>query len=1159
MTLPSDLRRRLEGAVTSARVVAETGARAALEALAVHHREPYGHMTPQQRTLRGQLRIHARQIGDRCDEGSQEQAIDRLVHECAYEQWHGMLFARFLAENDLLIEPKLGVPVTLDECERLGAGDGVDKWTMAGRFAHEMLPQVFRPDLPVFAVRFAKEHRLELEHLVEELPTGVFAASDALGWVYQFWQSRRRKEVNDSEVKIGADELPAVTQWFTEPYMVRFLLDNTLGAWWAARRLTASDLRDASDEAELRRRASIPGVPLEYLRFVRCEDAEPSEWRPAGGACKGWPEHLGELKVLDPCCGSGHFLAAAFSMLVTMRMAREGLDARHAVDAVLRDNLHGLELDPRCVEIAAFALALAAWTYPDAGGYRPLPALNLACSGLSVGTARESWTSLAGGRRDLRLALNWMYGAFGDAPVLGSLLNPATTEAARLAGWPLLSEVLTQALALEQSEERREMAVVAHGLARAAELLVGRYHWVITNVPYLARARQSQALQDFCARHHPVARSELATVFLERCLELCLEGGVASLVLPQNWLFLKRYRKLREQRLTTETWRLLARLGPNAFETIKGEIVKAILLSMDHLRPGSQSAELWSHNADGGMLCGLDVSDDRTPAEKAGRLAETEITCIPQATQLENADAGIQLKIVDHEKLMGRLAFVRGGTTSGDSAYFRRFFWEVMRTDGLWSIQQTTARNSIHYTGRECVLGWDGGGGELAARTRGGGATIAGKDAWHKNGIAISYMKDLNVTLYSGEIFENIICTLVPQHPAHLAALWCFCSSPSFSDAVRSVNQKLSVDVRYFERASFDVDHWAAVAEERYPNGLPRPYSDDPTQWIFHGHPCGSVVWNEAEKRTAPGPLRTDASVLHVAVARLLGYRWPAEGDAEMELADEQREWVGRCASLSAWADEDGIICIPSVRRERSAGERLLGLLVAAYGDSWTDDVLARLLTAVGSPNLDDWLRNRFFEQHCELFRQRPFIWHVWDGRKRDGFHALVSGHRLTAAGGRGRRLLELLTYSHLGAWIGLQRSGVQEGRGGAEDRLAAAVELQQRLEHTLGGEPPFDIFVRWKPLDEQPIGWEPDVDDGVRINIRPFLARDLPGGRKGAGVLRVRPSVHWRKDRGREPRQERERFPWFWKDGEFTANRINDVHLSTVEKRAARERREST
>src|SRR5690606_12814561 len=100
----------------------------------------------------------------------------------------------------------------------------------------------------------------------------------------------------------------------------------------------------------------------------------------------------------------------------------------------------------------------------------------------------------------------------------------------------------------------------------------------------------------------------------------------------------------------------------------------------------------------------------------------------------------------------------------------------------------------------------------------------------------------------------------------------------------------------------------------------------------------------EEEKWTVLGPLRTDDTVLQISVARLLGYRWPAELDADMELADEQREWVKRCEALLPFADEDGIVCIPPVRGEASAADRLLNLLAAAYGDAWSTDVLAELL-----------------------------------------------------------------------------------------------------------------------------------------------------------------------------------------------------------------------
>ncbi len=158
-----------------------------------------------------------------------------------------------------------------------------------------------------------------------------------------------------------------------------------------------------------------------------------------------------------------------------------------------------------------------------------------------------------------------------------------------------------------------------------------------------------------------------------------------------------------------------------------------------------------------------------------------------------------------------------------------------------------------------------------------------------------------------------------------------------------------------------------------------------------------------------------------------------------------------------------------------------------------------------------------------------------------------------------GRQLLESLTYSYLGDWITRQREGVKIGEGGAEDRLAAALELQKRLIAILEGEPPFDIFVRWKPIEEQPVGWEPDINDGIRLNIRPFLAQDIPGGRKGAGILRWKPNIKWGKDRGKKPFRSKEQYPWFWKDGEFTGNRVNDIHLTINDKQKARKEKKQT
>ena len=1153
--LTPQLRKNLERVIANAREEAEAGARAVLRTLAVHEPSAYSHMDEGQRALRRRLRAHARQLGDSRDPQSGKQSVERLVAECAYERWHGMLFARFLAENQLLVEPELGV-ITLDECDELARDLGMDKWSMAASCAHTMLPAVFRKDHPAFALSFAREHSLRMETLLESLAPDVFVASDALGWVYQFWQSKRKNEVNHAELKVGADELPAVTQLFTEPYMVAFLLDNALGAWWAARRLTEEDLAEADAEAELRRRASIEGVPLDYLRFVQRKDNNgAARSQIAAGDLGGWPDRLAELKIMDPCCGSGHFLVATFRMLVPMRMELEELTAQEAVDAVLRDNLHGLELDARCVEIAAFALALAAWRFPEAGGYRPLPTLKLACSGLSVGATRERWVEFApSGERNLRTAFGWLYDAFRHAPVLGSLLDPSKTESAQAADPQALAAVLRYALSIEASDEHLEAAVAAQGLAKAADLLSGRYHWVATNVPYLGRRKHGKELRDFCDTHHPLAKQDLATVFLERCLVMCMEGGVASLVLPQNWLSQTSYRKLRENLLRTVRWRLLARLGPGAFETITGEVVKATLLTVEMQSPGADSRSLFGRQAAIHAFYGLDVSKPRTAREKAHGLKKSPTSRLAQARQLDNPDARVTTDGAEVAVTLAQHASPYQGVTTGDNPRFILTFWESGTISGRWKTLQSTGDQSAHSSGCHQVFLWEDGAGRLASSRA---ARVQGRQAWHKAGVAVRQMHGLPATLNVGGPWDMNCATMVPSQPSHLAAIWCFCSSSQYHDAVRRIDQNLKVTNATLTKVPFDLDHWMQIARERYPHGLPQPYTDDPTQWMFHGHPCGSVIWDEAGKRTRHGPLRTDATVLQVAAARLVGYRWPTETDATMELADEQRTWVDKCSPLLAEADEDGIVCIPALRGEQSGSERLLAMLAAAYGDAWSDNIPSRLLASAGAATFGEWLRNRFFEQHCALFHHRPFVWHIWDGRRHDGFHALVNYHKLAEGDGAGHRLLNSLAHSYLGDWISRQHDGVRRSEAGAEERLKAALALQQRLVAILKGERPYDLFVRWKPLPEQAIGWQPDIDDGVRLNIRPFLANDLPGGRKGAGILRFKPNVHWRKDRGKEPFQDHDAFPWFWSNGEFTGDRVNDVHLTVAEKQAARLRHE--
>ena len=1120
-TLDKVLRNKLENTITKAREVAEEAARNALEQLGVEQSAAFGYLTEEQRKLRIKLRAHGRQLGDAQDSNRGTQEIGRLIEEVAYEHWHRMLFARFLAENQLLMfyegnDIDNAVAVTLDECEEMAPEMGCsNRWELASRLAAKMLPQIFRLESPVFELNFSLEKKRELETLLSSLKSEVFTASDSIGWVYQFWQTKKKKEVNDSQVKIGTKELPAVTQLFTEPYMVHFLLDNSLGAWWAKRRLTEDDLKSDTTEVELRNKTSIPGVPLEHLRFIKNESGC---WIPAGGTFDGWPEKLSELKALDPCCGSGHFLVSAFLMLVPMRMELEGLLAQEACDAVLRENIHGLEIDQRCVELAAFAVALTVWRYPGAGGYRQLPELQIACCGQSVNVKKEEWLALAEGDFDLKIHLEALYNLFQDAPVLGSLINPRNSfeEGSIFAkDWEKVRNVLQAKLDKKKNGDD-DLAIVAQGMEKAFQLLGDKYHWVITNVPYLARGKQAIKLQDFCESNYKEAEKDLATVFLQRCLEYCYPKGNTSIVLPQNWLFLMSYKKYRELLLHDRKWWYIARLGEGGFNSAAAAGAFIVLLSMENARPNKDHS-----------IKEYDVSEYRSPHEKMHKLQEEQVVLANQLQQLGNPDARITVSNISDKDLLSKYSDCFAGVLNGDSPKFQRKFWEITHYGELWTYQQTTVENDRIFGGLELVLFYDKKNGHLREdkfirREKLHDSDQRGNRAWGKWGIGISQMRSLPVSLYTGETFDSNIAVILPKKQEFVLPIWLYCQSEEYYNEVRKIDKKVNVTNATLVKVPFDIAYWQKIANGKYPSGLQKPYSNDPTQWIFHGHPAYSE---------AP---------LQVAVIRLLGYQWPAELNKDLELSDESRELVKKCDELP-YADKDGIACIPSVRGEAPAAVRLLNLLAVAYRGQDINSKLSELLATSDhtGKSLESWLRDKFFTQHCKLFGYRPFIWHIWDGLS-DGFAALVNYHKLD------RKNLETLIYTYLGDWISKQKAEIASGVDGAQEKLAAAENLKKNLELILLGENPYDIFVRWKPIDMQPIGWEPDINDGVRLNIRPFISV-LDVGKKDAGVLRDKPNIQWDKDRGKDTASS----SWF---KEFNGDRINDWHLTIDEKKRARD-----
>jgi hypothetical protein len=724
---------------------------------------------------------------------------------------------------------------------------------------------------------------------------------------------------------------------------------------------------------------------------------------------------------------------------------------------------------------------MAAWSYSGAEGYRELPELNVACSGLAVGASKKDWERFGGRDERLKAGMGQLWELFKDAPTLGSLIDPTRGNGDLfMAEYEELKPLLQEALEEEDPRdyEGRELGVTAQGMAKAAQMLADKYHLVTTNPPYLGRRYQDSSLKSHCERFFAAAKADLAVVFCLRAMQGLDEDSTIAFVLPQNWLFLVSFSQFRRQVLDRVRLQLIAVLGEGAFRSSSAAGAFPTLLLASYGEPASS----YSFGA-------LDVAQARgTPR----RLLATEpLSWRGQREQQRNPGSRIVTTGRSDTALLKQYASSFQGIMTGDNNRYIRCYWEFVAWSDRWERLQRAGDGTQLISGCYQLLDWRDDGSHLARPQ--------GLSALGRSGPARSVVRNLHPSVFLGTLFDGSLCPILAKNEEDAPAVLAFCLSDEFERSIRRIDRKIVVTTATFLAVPFDVDRWRGVAEERYPNGLPEPSSEDPTQWIFQG-------------TIAP----SDAP-LQVAVARLVGYRWP-------EQIDDQ---------LDDLIDEDGIVCIPPVRGEQPAADRLRQVLSRAYGDDWTPGLIESLLTDIDyeGKSLNDWLRNGFFQQHHDLFQKCPFIWHIWDGRAKDGFHALVNYHKLD------QKRLETLTYSYLGDWIRRQQEELKQEKGGAEGRLEAAKDLQRRLELILEGEPPYDIFVRWKPIEEQPIGWKPDLDDGVRLNIRPFMKAD---------ILRRKPKIHWKKDRGKDP----EEAPWYHL---FQGDRINDHHLSRDEKLAAR------
>ena len=361
---------------------------------------------------------------------------------------------------------------------------------------------------------------------------------EIIGWLYQYYISEKKDEVFASfkkGKKAGRDEIPAATQLFTPGWIVRYLVENSLGRLWM--------LNHPDSSLKTKMKYYIDPVDKE-TDFIRLSSPE-------------------EIKVLDPCCGSGHMLTYAFDLLFDI-YTECGYTDNDAVKHIIEDNLYGIEIDRRAGQLAYFALMMKARERSRRilrKGIEP----NI-CILQKVEFDKEELPNVINLFENPSLTIMDLMNDFKDADIIGSLITPSISNIAALKA--TLREDLESGdmLSDEYTLTKRVKAVLDQ-----AEYLAGKYHVVVTNPPYLNYKKLSPYVNDWAKKKYPFSKSDLCSMFIERNCTFSI--AYCSMVTMQSWMFKSDYESFREKLLSTSTIITLAQIGTNGFDAIGGEVV----------------------------------------------------------------------------------------------------------------------------------------------------------------------------------------------------------------------------------------------------------------------------------------------------------------------------------------------------------------------------------------------------------------------------------------------------------------------------------------------------------------------------------------------------------------------------------------------------------
>ena len=525
-------------------------------------------------------------IRQKAQESDYKTAYQSIVEEVAYTWFNRLIAVRFMEVNDYLpshlrvlssesgkLEPDLVTrPFDADfaffereraEVARMQQNNAVDElfrllFIKQCNALHELLPALFektRDYTELLLSLSVVDREGVVYHLVHDIPEEDFDISrggqvEIIGWLYQYYNAELKDEtfaLLKKNVKITKERIPSATQLFTPDWIVRYMVENSLGRIWEEGHPNSGIkanwkyyLEEAEQPVEVEQK-------LEVLR-TECRALKPQD-----------------IKVIDPCMGSGHILVYAFEVLMQIYES-QGFSQRDAAQSIVENNLYGLDIDNRAAQLAYFAVMMKARQYDRrflTRGIRPHIFAIAESNGLDPHTVNY----FVGGDEGLKNDFSSLVHDLHDAKEYGSILRIAPVN---------FSALYARLAAVEKEGSFDALAVQSTvlPLVQVAEVLSQQYDVVVTNPPYMGSSGMSAKLSDYVKNNYPDSKSDLFAVFIERCGQMTAQNRYQAMITQHAWMFLSSFEKLRKKLLRTIDIVSMVHLGPHAFEEIGGEVVQ---------------------------------------------------------------------------------------------------------------------------------------------------------------------------------------------------------------------------------------------------------------------------------------------------------------------------------------------------------------------------------------------------------------------------------------------------------------------------------------------------------------------------------------------------------------------------------------------------------